>query len=261
LQEAFRRFETLEFTAKTIIKARMLGEVRYLTDDEIALARDSAPEWTAFPLHEPGTHEKEIRAHLAEFVRRAYRQRLFISTQGSFSARLDRESFLITPYRQDRGTMDVHELVLVRNGDCEAGGVPSRAARLHEEIYRQHPAIGSIVNAYPVNATAFSVTGAPLDSRTIPESYIVIREVGRFPYGLQFSDAEALAAALSPRRPAALLENDGVLVTGGNILEAFDRLEVLESTAEALINCHTVGTLAPMPEAVTRELDRVFLGE
>ena len=139
LQEAFRRFETLEFTAKTIIKARMLGEVRYLTDDEIALARDSAPEWTAFPHHEPTTHEKEIRARLAEFVRRAYRQRLFISTEGSFSARVDGESFLITPYRQDRGTMDVHELVLVRNGDCEAGGVPSRAARLHEEIYRQHP--------------------------------------------------------------------------------------------------------------------------
>jgi L-fuculose-phosphate aldolase len=194
-------------------------------------------------------------------VRRAYRQRLFISTQGSFSARVDGESFLITPYRQDRGTMDVHELVLVRNGDCEAGGVPSRAARLHEEIYRQHPAIAAIVNAYPVNATAFSVTGVPLDSRTIPESYIVIRQVSRFPYGLQFSDAQALAAAMPPRRPAALLENDGVLVTGGDILEAFDRLEVLESTAEAIINCHTVGTLAPMPEAVTRELDRVFLGE
>ena len=52
LQEAFRRFETLEFTAKTIIKARMLGDVRYLTDDEIATARDAAPEWTAFPHHE-----------------------------------------------------------------------------------------------------------------------------------------------------------------------------------------------------------------
>ena len=112
-----------------------------------------------------------------------------------------------------------------------------------------------------MNATAFSVTGVPLDSRTIPESYIVIREVSRFPYGLQFSDTAALAAAISPRRPAAILENDGVLVTGSDILEAFDRLEVLESTAEAIINCHTVGTLAPMPEAVTRELDRVFLGE
>src|SRR5450631_947763 len=99
LQEAFHRFETLEFTAKTIIKACMLGDVRYLTDEEIALARDSAPEWTAFPDDQPGTHEKELRARLAEFVRRAYRQRLFISTQGSFSARVDAESFLITPYR------------------------------------------------------------------------------------------------------------------------------------------------------------------
>ena len=89
----------------------------------------------------------------------------------------------------------------------------------------------------------------------------MIREVSRFPYGLQFSDAEELATLMSSRRPAALLENDGVLVTGSDILEAFDRLEVLESTAEAIINCHTLGTLAPMPEAVTRELDRVFLGE
>lgn len=261
LQEAFRRFETLEFTAKTIIKARMLGEVRYLTDAQIELARDSAPEWTVFAHREAGTHEREVRARLAEFVRRAYRQRLFISTQGSFSARVDAESFVITPYRQDRGTMDVHELVLVRNGECEAGGAPSRAARLHAELYRRHTSIGSVINAYPVNATAFSVSGEALDSRTIPESYIVIREVRRFPYGMQFADVEGVAAAMSPRRPAALLENDGVLVTGGDILEAFDRLEVLESTAEAIINCHTVGTLAPMPEAVTKELDRVFLGE
>jgi len=261
LQEAFRRFETLEFTAKTIIKARLLGDVRYLTEDEIATARDSTPEWTAFPHEAPSSHEKELRGRLAEFVRRAYRQRLFISTQGSFSVRLDHESFLITPYHRDRGGMDVHELVSVRNGDCEAGGVPSRAARVHEEIYRQHPAIGAIINAYPVNATAFSVTGEPLDSRTIPESYIVIREVSRIPFGLQFRDSEALATAISPRRPAAILENDGVLVTGGDILEAFDRLEVLESTAEAIINCRALGTLAPMPETVTRELDRVFLGE
>ena len=203
LQEAFRRFETLEFTAKTIIKGRMLGEVRYLTDDEITLARDAEPEWTAFAHRAPSTNEKELRAHLAQFVRRAYRQRLFISTQGSFSARLDKESFLITPYREDRGTMDVHELVLVRNGECEKGGIPSRAARIHEEIYRQHPAIGAILNAYPVNATAFSVTGEALDSRTIPESYIVIREVNRLPYGMQFGDPAKLAERVGPKKPAS----------------------------------------------------------
>ncbi len=261
LGEAFRRFETLEFTGKTIIKARMLGDVRFLTDSEIATAREAAPDWTTFPHSSPSTHEKELRARLAEFVRRAYRQRLFISTQGSFSARVDAASFLITPYQEDRGTIDVHDLVLVRNGESEAGATPSRAARIHDAIYRQHPELGSIINAYPVNATAFSVTGAPLDSRTIPESYIVIRQVSRFPYGLQFEDAAAVALQITPKRPAALLENDGVLVAGADMLEAFDRLEVLESTAEAIINSRGIGTLATMPDDVTRELDRVFLGE
>ena len=38
-EQAFTRFETLEFTAKTIIKARALGTVRFLDDERLALAR------------------------------------------------------------------------------------------------------------------------------------------------------------------------------------------------------------------------------
>ena len=63
---------------------------------------------------------------------------------------------------------------------------------------------------------------------------------------------------IGPRRPCVILENDGVLVTGGDVLEAFDRLEVLESTAEAIINCRAVGPLRPLGDAVTRELDEAF---
>jgi L-fuculose-phosphate aldolase len=65
---------------------------------------------------------------------------------------------------------------------------------------------------------------------------------------------------LADSRPAMLLENDGVLVTGATVLEAFDRLEVLESTAEALINCLAIGSLRPLSESVTRELDQAFFG-
>ena len=106
LQDAFRRFETLEFTAKIIIKARQLGEIRYLTDAEIALAGRPAQECHGFAHSTPSTREKELRARLIEFVRRAYRQRLFISTQGTFSARVDDASFLITPYQCDRATLE-----------------------------------------------------------------------------------------------------------------------------------------------------------
>jgi L-fuculose-phosphate aldolase len=261
LQQAFRRFETFEFTGKTIIKAHLLGRpLRYLTDDEISLPGRRPVDLPEFARRTPGSTEKELRRKLCEFVQRAYRQRLFISTQGSFSTRLDDNGFLITPYRVDRGALVPADLALVSAGRVEAGSRPSRAALLHQAIYDAHPEIGAIINAYPVNATAFSVTGTPVDTRTIPESYVVVRHPSMAEYGLQFESPEAVAGKLSPRQPAVILENDGVLVTGGDVLEAFDRLEVLESTAEALINSRAIGSLSPMSDEVIRELDRVFLG-
>src|SRR5205807_3908926 len=87
LQHAFERFETLEFTAKTVIKASLLGEVRYLGDDAVRQSPPvPQPETEAAPAT---TAEKELRRQLCEFVRRSYQQRLMISTQGAFSARLD----------------------------------------------------------------------------------------------------------------------------------------------------------------------------
>ena len=260
-QEAFRRFETLEFTGKTIIKARLLGgEIRFLNDEQLALEQQRAASFEEFEPEYPSSRENELRRSLCEFVRRAYRQRLFISTQGSYSARLDRSSFLITPYQVDRGTLEQKDLVLIRNGRAEAGKRPSRAATVHASIYNGHSEVGAIVNAYPVNATAFSVSGIALDSRTIPESYVVIRNVGHAPFGSQFSDGEELSSMLSSTSPALILDNDGVLVTGSDPLEAFDRLEVLESTAEAIINARAIGALRPLSDEVTRDLDRAFFG-
>jgi len=259
LQDAFHRFETLEFTAKTIIKARQIGNVRHLKDHEMALAQKRPTRLPEFQRGAPSSAEKELRRTLCEFVRRAYRQRLVISTQGSFSARLDESSFLITPYQVDRGMLDVQDLVIIQSGKAESGKRPSQATVIHEAIYQQHLEIGAIINACPVNATAFSVTGSPLDTRTIPESYVLLRPIQQVPYGLQFEDIQGLARKVSPGQPVAILENDGVLVTGSNVLEAYDRLEVLESTAEALINCRALGTLAPMSDEVTRRLEKAFL--
>ncbi len=261
LQEAFRRFETLEFTGKTIIKARLLGgEIRFLTDEQLELERERAGTLDEFDPPPPTSDENEVRRRLCEFVRRAYRQRLFISTQGSFSARVDGASFVITPYQVDRGTVEVDELVLVRDGRHQRGNLPSRAAGVHRAIYERHPRVGAIINAYPVNATAFSVSGIALDCRTIPESYVVVRHLGRAPFGLQFGGGEELSRLISDRQPAIVLENDGVLVTGADVLEAFDRLEVLESTAEAIINCGAIGSLSPLSAEVTRELEMAFFG-
>ncbi|MCC6361724.1 MAG: class II aldolase/adducin family protein [Phycisphaerales bacterium] len=260
LQHAFQQFETLEFTAQTIIRAETLGGVRYLTDEDVAVPHRCAPAVPSFEPGVPTSAEKELRRLLCDFVRRGYQQRLLISTEGSFSARLGPDEFLITPYQVDRQKLGLGDLVLVSEGRAEEGKRPSRAVLNHRAIYLRHPGIGALVNAYTVNATAFSVTGCELTSRTIPESYVFLREVGRLPFGLQFTNPEAVAAAIGPDRPILVLENDGVLVAGKSVLDAYDRLEVLESTAQALIDARPLGGVLPLAESSLRELEEKFLG-
>ena len=78
------------------------------------------------------------------------------------------------------------------------------------------------------------------------------------PFGLQYEDGERIAALVAPERPIALLENDGVLVLGTSVLDAFDRLEVLEATAEAVINSRAIGEVQRMRDDVIEELIQAF---
>ena len=149
LQQAFWRLETFEFTGKTIIKSAS-PPMKFVTS---RMRKSNLGAWPrTVPSCErtaPTNDEKELRVRICDFVHRAYRLRLFISTKGSFSARLDRDSFVITPSQVDRERLAVEDLSLVCSGRANAGSTPSRAAGLHDAIYRRHPHVEAIINAYP----------------------------------------------------------------------------------------------------------------
>lgn len=258
LAGAFERFEAFEFAGKTLIKANQIGEVRFLNDEQLRMAAGRGVDFDSYQPGEADAQELELRKQLCDFVRRGCRQRLLISTEGSFSARVSQDSFLITPTQRDRELLQPQDLVLVRRNERENGKLASRAARAHQAIYDQHPHVQAIVFAHPVNATAFSVTETPLDVRTIPESYVFLRDVQRVPYGIQYRDDGSIATYVSASNPAAILQNDGVLITGASVLDAFDRLEVLESTAEAVINAASIGKVSVMSSSVIDELRSAF---
>ena len=56
-----------------------------------------------------------------------------------------------------------------------------------------------------------------------------------------------------------LLQNDAILTTGQDLPEAFDRLEVAEFSARALIDTAHIGTLMPIDDKALDELERAFL--
>jgi L-fuculose-phosphate aldolase len=259
LLEAFQRFETLDFCARTLINASALGPVRSLKPDEIALADHGKNR--EMPEFDPGIRtspERSLRREMRELVQRAYRQRLMTSTEGTVSARIEGDCFLISPYGVDRSYIDESDFVLIRGGMRERGSVPSRAVILHGEIYAANPGINAIASAQSPAITAFSVTGTRLDSAIIPESYVVLRSIPLIAYGRPFSDERALAREISPRAPVALLQNDAVLTTGATLTQAFDRMEVAEFSARAVINAMKLGPIARIDAAALEAIEEKF---
>jgi L-fuculose-phosphate aldolase len=258
LADVFKRFETLEFTAKTILQAKNLGGLCLLDEAGMAMGKDRTPHLPACEPQPPCSRERELRKEICDFIHRAYEHDLVTSTWGSLSARIDDDAFLITPTQIDRQSLDLEDLIVVRKGQCPAGVTPSRAVHLHAAIYAAHPEMDAVINALPVSATAFSVSECLLDARTIPESYLFLKDVPKLGYETVLREPEVVAQAMGPDNPVALLEHNGALVAGKTVLDAFDRLEVLEATAEAIIQSKPLGDITPMDDSVIDELVKAF---
>jgi L-fuculose-phosphate aldolase len=259
LLSAFHRFETLDFCARTIIQASILGPVQPLTDEQIVQFESCRAVLPEFDAVTHSSREREVRQEICRIVRRAYDQRLMTSTEGTASARTGENSFLITPFGVDRKYLEIEDLVLVQDGKRERGKAPSRATQLHLTIYRDHPEIGSIISAQSPSSTAYSVTRKKFDTRTIPESYLVLRDIPLVPYGQQLGDGQPISDVLSRHTPVILIQNDAVLTTGASLAQAFDRLEVAEFSARALIDTAALGPMVPIGDRELQELEARFL--
>ncbi|MCK6627398.1 MAG: class II aldolase/adducin family protein [Anaerolineae bacterium] len=259
LLEAFQRLETLDFCARTLIQASGLGPVQSLTDTQIELFYGRDNRWPEFTPESASSQERELRKQMVQIVHRAYEHRLMTSTEGTLSARVDAQSFLITPYGVDRKYLGVEDVVLVKEGRREQHKLPSRSVLLHQIIYRDHPEVGCIISAQSPNVLAYSVAARQFDTRTIPESYILLRNIPIIPYEQLYTTPESVSAVLSKETPVILVQNDVVLTTGANVLQAFDRLEVADFSAKALVNSLRIGELKPISEEAVKDLETKFL--
>jgi L-fuculose-phosphate aldolase len=260
LLEAFQRLETFDFCARTQVYAQKLGAITTLNDQQLELFDHRDNELPEFSPAGHNSAERELRQQIVKLVHRAYDRQLMISTEGVVSSRVGGDCFLITPTDIDRRSIDAADLVLIQNGQREAGKMPSRSVKLHETIYRKHPEINCIITAQSPYVTAYAVSTSTLDTRTIPESYILLIDVPKMPFGVQFNQFDVIADTLSAQHPVLLLENDCIMATGGHLMQTFDRLEVAEFTARSLIYTTALGDLVPIGSSEIRDLEMKFLG-
>jgi L-fuculose-phosphate aldolase len=256
---AFEAFETLDFSGRLQIDALKLGKPRQLTQRQLdAYAAPRQVAMDAFTPAYASSAERAARRDMCRFIHRSYDQRLFTSTQGTYSVRLENGAFLITPYDRDRKYLEPEDLVLIRNGRVEAGKIPSRSVFLHQAIYEAHPDVGSVLIAHAPSIMAFAVTDTGFDSRLIPESYISLREVRKLPFLSPSADVPGVVKAITPRNPVLIVENQCVICTGKDLLNAFDRLEVLEFSAKAVIAAKEIGPVVQINDTQVKEIEKAF---
>ena len=256
---AFQRFETLDYTANLEILANRIGTPKVL--DEHAYKLSQTTSHTKMDDFIPSFHSVEelaARRDMITLIRRSYKQGLFTATHGTYSVRLSDGSFIITPFGMDRAYLEEDDLVRVKAGMKEMGKAPSRAVMLHEKIYAYNPEISAVLLAHPVHAMAFAVTDTEFDPRTIPESYILLRDVKRVTYDEYYAQQDRIAEYFGDATPAAIVENTCAIVTGNTLLQAFDRLEVMESTAHSIINASALGSIVHISKDEIEDLKQAF---
>lgn len=256
--KAFMAFETLESCAMLAINASKLGKLKPLKPELMEVSTKKNVDMKEFVPDVHTSEENALRRDLIKLIHRSYEQGLFTSTQGTYSARLRDGSFLITPYGMDRKYLEVEDLVLIKDGKKELGKTPSRSVQLHQEIYERNSEIGSVLVAHPPNIMSFAVTETAFDPRTIPESYVLLRETMKLPFGMSYRLPKKTAGLICAKTPVLICENDCVIVTGSNLLNAFDRLEVAEFTAKSIIAACNLGDIVHINDDEIEEINNTF---
>ena len=258
MMDAYQRFETLEFCCRTLVNAGRLGKLRLLSDEKIDEFHARIPHNIShFMDVSYPSDERAIRTLMCKIIRRSCDQGLMISTYGTVSVRWRNNDFLITSPNVPRWDVQAENIVQVRDGMAEAGKTPSRSVALHHRIYQKNPQINSIITTQPPNLMAFAVSGTKFDVRTIPESWIFLQDVPSIPFGLHYQEIDKVADMLGRNR-AILVENDCVIVTGDQLLQTFDYLEVAEFSAHSLVMASAIGPLQPIGEEEIEELRKAF---
>ena len=174
------------------------------------------------------------------------------ANDGNISVRVGEGRLLITPSGVSKGRM-TPDMLLVTDLDgtvIEGNRHPSSEGKMHLEVYRGRPDVNAVVHAHPPVSTAFAVCRRGLETPYLSE---LVAGLGQVPCTPSFAmlSTEEVPQSVRPYladHNALLLANHGARAWGGDLWEAFDRLETVEHTAKIVLNAQLLGGGIPLTE-------------
>jgi L-fuculose-phosphate aldolase len=204
---------------------------------------------------------KAERKEVAYFMRRLYKQGLTSTSGGNISMLIADEIILITPSVTDKGRMRWDEvgIMTIFGENLTPELKPSMESEMHLSIYRKKKEVTAIVHAHPVFASAFTAMKLKINTSLAAEAFAILGEPLLVPYALMGTiELATLAADNILHSDILLLENHGILTTGSNLLQAFNKVEVLENAARMTMIVEIAGKKSPLTKPRIFEIEKLF---
>lgn len=205
---------------------------------------------------------KPLKDQLAHFMRRLYERGLTTSLGGNISLKVSGDILLITPSGLDKGTITADQIGEIRPDGTNLTPTlkPSMETPMHLAVYAARPDVKAVIHAHPVTASTFAASNKNINCRLLAESRLFLGQVQIAPYACMGTPmlAENVVHALESGGCAVLMANHGALTVGNSLLEAFDRMEVLESAAKITLMTKLLGSPNELSEHHLTEIDRLF---
>jgi L-fuculose-phosphate aldolase len=204
---------------------------------------------------------KSERKEVAHFMRRLYKHGLTTTSGGNISLRLSDDLILITPTATDKGRMKWKEVGIINifGENFTPQLKPSIETAMHLAIYKRKNGVSAIVHAHPVFASLFTAIKAKINTNLTSEAKAILGDPLLVRYAVMGSKALAEVAAENiMKSDILLLENHGILTTGSTLLQAFDKIEVLENAAKMTLMTEMTGKKRPLDKARILELEKLF---
>lgn len=193
--------------------------------------------------------EQKLRKEIIATCRGMNASGINQGTSGNVSARW-KDGLLITPSGLPYDQMEPEDIVYMHiDGSFQHELVPSSEWRFHRDIMAARPDVEAIVHAHPTYCTAFSMCG-----KEIPAAHYMIAAAGGptvrcgayATYGTEELSKAALAALEG--RTCCLLQNHGMIATGGNLSKALWLAIELETLCRQYAIALTVGKPKILPD-------------
>lgn len=188
-----------------------------------------------------------LKKQMCEIGHRIWLRGYCAGNEGNHSVRIDEKRVLCTPTGLSKGflTPDMITVVDMEGKQLDTNNKYKRTSEVlvHLAIYKKRPDVKAVIHSHPPHATAFAIAQIPLPEGIHPEAEVFLGRVPTAPYATPSKQdlPDSITPLIGPLTNTVLMGNHGSVSFSKSLIDAYYKLEILDSYCRILILTKQLG--------------------